>query len=63
VPEALGKRCYTMTRPEVIELNRLLAKLHKSLAGDRSKLKPAERDRLEYLETVRAMRPDKVKGR
>ncbi len=52
-----------MNRPEVIELNRILARLHKSLAGDRSKLKPAERNRLEYLETVRAMRPDKVKGR
>jgi len=52
-----------MTRPEVIELNRLLARLHKSLAGDRSKLKPVERARLEYLETVRAMRPDKAKGR
>jgi len=52
-----------MTRPELIELNRLLARLHKGLAGDRSKLKPAGRDRLEYLETVRAMRSDKVKGR
>lgn len=52
-----------MTRPELIELNRLLARLNKCLAGDRSKLKPAERDRLEYLETVRAMRSDKAKGR
>ena len=51
-----------MNRPEVIELNRLLARLHKSLAGDRSKLTPADRVRLAYLETVRAMKPGKVKG-
>jgi hypothetical protein len=52
-----------MTRPELIELNRLLARLHKSLAGDRSKLSPADMVRLEYLETVRAMRQDLGKGR
>ena len=52
-----------MTRPELIELNRLLARLNKCLAGDRSKLSPADRVRLEHLETVQAMRQDLVKGR
>lgn len=51
-----------MNRPEVIELNRLLARL-RCLAGDRSKLTPADRVRLAYLETVRAMKPGKAKGR